>query len=63
MRQGITVRGAVVALGLFLPQGADAGAFLGDLQVAVDRVGADHVRVRIPGLFFSSAAIFAGELS
>src|SRR5258708_33709101 len=40
----------VRALGLFLPQGADAGAFLGDLQVAADRVGADDVRVRVPGL-------------
>src|SRR5262245_66497360 len=37
-------------LDLFLPQGADAGAFLGDLQVTADRVGADHVRVRVAGL-------------
>jgi hypothetical protein len=36
---------------LFLPQGADASTFLGDLQVAADRVGANHVRVRKPNVF------------
>jgi hypothetical protein len=38
---------AVQALGLFLPQGGSAGAFLGDLHVAADRVGADHIGVRL----------------
>src|ERR1700693_6285434 len=40
----------VPPLGLFLPQGAGAGAFLGDLHVAADRVGADHVGMRLAGL-------------